>query len=103
MTENPSPQETPHSDEAREATAADRGVVPAAHARRHWSFHLSMRGIGLVAEIVGIGLLIVGLIAGFGLWTLSSGPINSEFVTRQIVNGNRKSFAKRLFSLPFRR
>ena len=87
MTENPSPQETPHSDEAREATAADRGVVPAAHARRHWSFHLSMRGIGLVAEIVGIGLLIVGLIAGFGLWTLSSGPINSEFVTRQIATG----------------
>lgn len=87
MTETPTPQEPPHRDEPLEAASRDSVVLPAARTKRHWSFHLSMRGIGLVAEIVGIGLLVIGLIAGFGLWTLSSGPINSEFITRQIAAG----------------
>ena len=87
MNESPNPQGTPRNDESPKVAIDDTGVLPSGKAKRHWSFHLSMRGIGIFAEIVGLVLVVIGLVAGFGLWTLSSGPINSEFITRQIASG----------------
>ncbi|NBR10674.1 MAG: hypothetical protein EBU00_00240 [Alphaproteobacteria bacterium] len=87
MTETPPPQDTPQRDEDLNVAPSDKSVLSSGRVKRHWSFHLSMRGIGLVAEIVGLFLVVIGLVAGFGLWTLSSGPIKSEFITRQIASG----------------
>ena len=87
MTDTPPPQDAPQREEVSNVASSDKGVLPRGKTKRHWSFHLSMRGIGLVAEILGLFLVVVGLVAGFGLWTLSSGPIKSEFVTRQIAAG----------------
>lgn len=87
MTETPSPQEPSSANEIPQDAYRDPVVAPVTKAKGHWSFHLSMRGIGLIAEIVGLGLVVIGLAAGFGLWVLSGGPINSEFITRQIASG----------------
>ena len=46
-----------------------------------------MHGITLMAEIVGGVLLVIGLIAGFFVWQLSSGPISYEGLNRQIALG----------------
>ena len=87
MTDTPPPQDAPQRDEGLNVAPGDKSVLSPVKAKRHWSFHLSMRSIGIVAEIVGLFLVVIGLVAGFGLWTLSSGPIKSEFITRQIASG----------------
>ena len=46
-----------------------------------------MHGLTLMAEIVGGVLLVIGLIAGFFVWQLSSGPISYEGLNRQIALG----------------
>ena len=55
--------------------------------RAHWSIRLPAHGLKLMAEIVGGVLLVAGIIAGFFVWQLSSGPISYEGLNRQIALG----------------
>ena len=63
------------------------GLLGRVKRKRHWSFHLSMHGVKLIAEILAVLILVLGLGAGFLVWQLSQGPISYEGLNRQIASG----------------
>jgi len=90
MTEAPAP--TPETDIPPEAKPAPvvkrrRGLLGRVKRKRHWTFHLSMHGVKLFAEILAVLILVLGVVAGFLVWQLSQGPIQYESLTRQIAYG----------------
>ncbi len=94
MTEVPDP--TQHGDVTPNVTpeidsASDKprrsGLLGRVKRKRHWTFHLSMHGVKLVAEILAVLILVLGMGAGFLVWQLSQGPIGYEGLNRQIAEG----------------
>jgi AsmA-like C-terminal region/Protein of unknown function len=75
---------TPHE----EAVPAQVRLGPTGRVKksnRHWTLHLSIRGVKIFAEIVAVLILLFGLGAGYILWQFSKGPINDEDLTRQVA------------------
>ena len=81
------PNEAQHDLDAPVTPPRASGVLGRIKRKRRWTFHLSMHGIKLVAEILAVLILVVGAAAGFFVWQLSQGPINYDVMTRQIATG----------------